>query len=297
MAPVTPNLRKITRILILMMAMAAAHDGPATDHLAAQVSFPEVANAAARAPSADLVVPYGRAEPQFGELRIPPPGTRSDPPPVVMLLHGGCWLDRYGVDHVAPIAEALRSAGMAVWAPEYRRIGDEGGGIPGTFDDLRAGWQTLLSLVAAHQLDPDRILLMGHSAGGHLALWLAGESGVRVRGVLSLAGITDLEAYHAPAGCGASVSPLMGGTPAAIPETYRQHSPATRAPLGPATPVTLVIGQDDAIVPETQARAYRDRDPHAAVLAVPGGHFDLIAPWTPAWSSILGLTRNLLGIP
>jgi acetyl esterase/lipase len=310
--PVRPRRRKITPIPILLMMMTAACDGRDPAPLEAQgsgapgsgtpVSFPEVAAAAARASAADPIVGFGEAPPQFGELRLPlagagGDGASGDGAPVVVFLHGGCWLNSYGVDHVAPMAEALRGAGMAVWALEYRRVGDAGGGIPGTFEDLRTGWQTLERLMASHHLDPDRVILMGHSAGGHLALWLAGEAGVRVRGVISLAGITDLEAYHAPAGCGASLNGLMGGSPGDVPEAYRGYSPVTRAPLGPGTSVRLVVAEGDAIVPEGQALAYQQHDPAAHLIRVPGGHFDLIAPWAPAWPLILDLVRDLLDSP
>lgn len=266
----------------------------APEPLTGQVSFREVAAAAASVQAPDHILRYGSLPSQFAELRLPAPRQDGGGSPVVVLIHGGCWLDSYGVDHIAPVAEALREAGYAVWAPEYRRVGDEGGGIPGTFEDIRAGWSALEQHASIHNLDRTRVLLMGHSAGGHLALWLAGESGVEARGVISLAGITDLSAYHAPSGCGASVAPLLGGPPDLIPEAYSRHSPSTRPPLGPVTKVTLVVAQDDTIVPESQARAYAHIDPHAQIVEVQGGHFDLIAPWTASWPTLLELVQRQL---
>lgn len=293
---------KITRILVRLMTLAATAMSQSPEPLAGQIPFSEVMARAAQAPPPAARVPYGPEPAQFGALWLPersasgpdaPPGGL----PVVMLIHGGCWLNSYGVDHVPPMAAALRDAGMAVWAPEYRRIGDPGGGNPGTFEDVRASWEALQTLAPAHGLDLGRVILMGHSAGGHLALWLAQEPGVTPRGVVLLAGITDLEAYRSPTGCGASVDLLMGGTPDEVPDSFADFSPVHRSRPAPAVPVVLVVADGDAIVPGAQAQAYMARDPRARVVGVPGGHFDLIAPWAPPWPSILNEVDTLVRSP
>jgi len=276
--------------------------GPGPEPLMGQISFQEILDQAASAPAPSDRVFYGSEPTQFGALWLPEwtdpdpraPGTLL---PVVMLIHGGCWLNTYDVDHVAPLANALQREGLVVWAPEYRRLGDPGGGNPGTFQDVLASWRALESLAARFGLDMDRVLLMGHSAGGHLALWLAQEPNVTVRGVLSLAGITDLLAYRAPTGCGASVDPLLGGSPDEVPDAFQRLAPVHRTPLGPTVPVVLVTAEQDGIVPEAQAQGYVARDAHARILSVPGGHFDLIAPWTPAWPLILSQVNTLLRSP
>lgn len=257
----------------------------------AGIPFSAVADSARRAPAPDLRITYGNAPSQFAELRIP---SGPGPHPVVMLLHGGCWLSAYGVDHVAGIAESLRASGIAVYAPEYRRVGEEGAGVPGTFDDVRVAFDSLRALAPRHGLDTARVLLMGHSAGGHLALWLASEPGVRVRGVIALAAVTDLAAFAAPSGCGSAVPRLMGGTLTTgadaardpLPARYAAASPTFRAGAPSGTRVMLVIADGDRVVPLAQARGYLATFRGTELLEVPGGHFDLVAAWTPAWRAI-----------
>jgi acetyl esterase/lipase len=212
-----------------------------------------------------------------------------------MMLHGGCWLSAYGVDHVAGIAESMRANGIAVFAPEYRRVGEEDAGVPGTFEDVRVAFDSLRAIAPRHGIDTTRIILMGHSAGGQLALWLASESGVHVRGVIALAAVTDLAAFAAPSGCGSAVPRFIGGAPdstdSALNARYAAASPALRrAPPG-LTEILLVTADEDRIVPVAQAERYVARFPQAARRQVPGGHFDLVAPWTPAWRDVLTQLR------
>jgi acetyl esterase/lipase len=256
------------------------------------ISFSDIVEASATSPLPDLRIPYGPAPSQFVELRVAQGAPQGNP---VVLVHGGCWQDAYGIDHVAPMAEALRKAGMTVFALEYRRLGEPGAGNPGTFDDVRAGIQTVvqqlrhMTPVGAASLP---LTVVGHSAGGQLALWVAGEPGVRVGRVVSLAGITDLEAYQAPDGCGASVVPLLGGLPDEVPEAYTTYAPVARPPLPPTTDVVLVVAESDTIVPASQAVRYLIHAPLAHRVDVPGGHFDLVAPWAPSWEGVLSAIRG-----
>jgi acetyl esterase/lipase len=271
------------------------------------IAFDEILAAAAGAPEPDRVVRYGPHPAQTAGLWraggghgvAPEQGAAAARTPVLIFLHGGCWLAEYGVGHAAPAADALRRLGWAVWTPEYRRVGDAGGGDPGTFDDVVRGIHALADLLDEEGLDPAAVVLMGHSAGGHLALWVAGESvfearGMALRGVVSLAGIASLVAYRSPEGCGASVDLLLGGSPERVPDAFRRRDPVQRPSLGPRIPVVLVEADADMIVPRSQGEVYRAHDPTATVWRVAGGHFDLIAPWAPAWSGVVGAVRELL---
>jgi acetyl esterase/lipase len=275
---------------VALLLLGGAVVGLAPTALAAQaggVPFSAVADSARRAHPADVRLTYGSAPSQFAELRLP---AGRGPHPTVLLLHGGCWLSAYGVDHVAGIAESLRQSGFAVFAAEYRRVGEEGAGVPGTFDDVRAAYDSLRAIAPRYSLDTARVLLMGHSAGGHLALWLASEAGVRVRGVIGLAAVTSLEEFAAPSGCGSAVPRLMGGARDADDELsvvrYAAASPVARAGAPQGTTVLLVVSDADRVVPITQAQAYLTRFPRTESLQVSGGHFDLVAPWTSAWARV-----------
>ena len=257
---------------------------------------------------ADARIAYGDDPLQFVELRLPP-GT--GPFPVVVLIHGGCWQAAYDVQHVSQLAAALAREGVATWTLEYRRLGDAGGGWPGTFDDVARGIDALRPAAAHHPLDTARVVLVGHSAGGQLALWAAGARAgagttprgpaLRARGVVSLAGITDLRAYGAaPGGCNASVTPLLGGTPAEVGARYDLVSPVSLVPLG--VPVRLVHGALDRTVPPEQSHRFAERataaGDDARVRLVEGAaHFDVVAASSVAWPAVLGAVRDLLGPP
>lgn len=239
---------------------------------------------------ADHRVAYGSAPEQFGELRIPPgPG----PHPVVVLIHGGCWRAEYDITHIAPLATALANDGWAVWAIEYRRVGSPGGGWPGTFDDVRDAVAHLRPLATRHPLDLGRAVVAGHSAGGHLALWIGAQDPGVARGVVSIAGITDLAAYASPEGCGSAVVPLLGGSASEVPERYASASPTTTRPR---VPVCAIVGTADTIVPRSQAEALaRAVGPRVTMRVVEGaGHFDLIAPDGQAWAVLRDSLRALL---
>ncbi|MGD9388516.1 MAG: alpha/beta hydrolase [Gammaproteobacteria bacterium] len=248
---------------------------------------------------------------QFGELRLPP---GAGPHPVAVLLHGGCWRAEYDLAHVSHMGAALAAAGVAVWTPEYRRVGDdgsgEGGGWPATFEDAAAGLVAVESIAREHDLDLDRVVLVGHSAGGHLALWLAGRHNlppghplhappVAARGVVSLAGITDLARYaEGTRGCNAAVPLLLGGAPAEEPARYAAASPLELLPLGVSQ--RLLHGDLDPIVSLGQAENYARRagelgDDVQLAIVEGAGHFDLVAPWAPAWAQVEASVLELLG--
>jgi acetyl esterase/lipase len=241
-------------------------------------------------PVADYRLSYGEGPLQFGDLRLP---KGEGPFPVVIVIHGGCWLAEYDLGYMSSIADALTESGFATWSIEYRRVGDDGGGWPGTFQDVADGADHLLEIALEHSLDLDRVAAFGHSAGGHLALWLAGrkwldpedplrgEGPLALNGVVALAGITDLAAYAAPDGCGSAVSVLIGGEPPEVPERVRRASPIQMVPSGMTQ--TLVIGEHDSIVPADQAQTFADAARRMGdavdVIEISGaGHFELVDP-------------------
>jgi acetyl esterase/lipase len=253
-------------------------------------------------PAAEIREAYGAGPQQFGELRIPD-GARSKRP-VIVFIHGGCWQAEYDLKHAQPAAAALASEGYVVWLPEYRRLGDAGGGWPGTFDDVGTAIDHLRALAKKYpQVDTTRVILAGHSAGGQLALWGAGRSAtnasaLEVQGVVGLAAISDMATYGATrGGCNASVTPLLGGTAAQVPERYRAVSPIEHLPLG--VPVRLVHGSGDAIVPPGMSETYAARakaagDRADVTLITGAGHFDVIAPQTSAWKAVVAALRGII---
>jgi acetyl esterase/lipase len=254
-------------------------------------------------PAADETIAYGPQPPQRAELRVP---RSAGPHPVVVLVHGGCWETPWGLDHVRSLAAALTREGYATWSLEYRRLGDPGGGWPGTLEDVGQGAEHLRSIAATRRLDLDRVVAVGHSAGGQLALWLAGRgrgsepkaaSPLRLRGVVALAAITDLAKGAAGQVCGDAIPRLLGGDPATVPDRVAWASPVRRLPLG--LPQRLVCGARDGIVPIDQAREYetaaRARGDDVTVTVVDGaGHFELVNPASVAWPAVRDAVASLL---
>ncbi len=229
---------------------------------------------------------YGGSELQTAELWLP--HTEHNPPPesgypVVVFIHGGCWLNQFDIGHSHALSTALTHSGYAVWSLEYRRTGDPGGGWPNTFTDVLNGIDALFQL-EGKPLDLDRVVVSGHSAGGHLALLAGSERADRLRGVIGLAAIVDIAQYaRGTNSCQTATPAFMGGTPDAQAETYRAANPIHRA-LHPAT--RLLHGDLDAIVPIEQTASLRNQ----TQIAKGAGHFDWIHPGTPAFKLLL---RNL----
>lgn len=251
---------------------------------------------------------------QYAELWLP---EGSGPHPVAVLIHGGCWLASLpGADMMAQAAEDLRQNGIAVWNLEYRRVGEHGGGYPGTYQDIAAELDALRDVAKNHPLDLSRVALVGYSAGGHLALWAAGrknlpassplhvENPLPVAGVVSLGGIGDLRKYResGAAACGVRTVDAMSGVNAhdADLDPYADTSPAALLPFG--VPQIIVSGELDTVIPPPIGHAYANTaleagDP-AQILDLSGaGHFELIYPPSIAWPPIRENVRSLLGIP
>ena len=228
-------------------------------------------------PPADRVESYGDAAQQTIEVRLPKTGGK---PPVVILLHGGCWQNAFDRAYFSHLAEALRALGWATFNVEYRRIGDPGGGWPGTFDDVLAATRFVLAHASEWQLDAKHVVSVGHSAGGHLALLLA-QREPRITAVVGLAAITDLASYQKESSdCGASAKELVG-----------DNTPATADPMLLPLPKACVIlwsGSADRIVPTSYGTRYAARSGEIKHIIWPGaGHFDLVSPTSPLWPVIV----------
>jgi acetyl esterase/lipase len=261
----------------------------------------------------DSVLRYGGGEYQVGDLWVPssaerdPVLSRSAEPvsagrwPLVILLHGGFWRSEFDRTYMGPLAEALAASGFAVCAPEYRRTGISGGGWPQTFSDISDAIDILPSLVwevTEGAADISRIVLAGHSAGGHLALWAAASAGAvasGTAGVVSLAGVCDLAACYRLGLDGGAAADLMGGGPEQVPDRYRLADPMGLVPTGLA--VRLVHGTEDDRVPSEFSRAYALRaaaagDDVRCELAPGYGHFAIIDPLSGLWPAVRAAFRS-----
>ena len=244
-------------------------------------------------PAYDHRLPYAPGEHRFGDLRLP---SGPGPHPVVILIHGGFWRARYDLLHLGHLADALRRDGFATWSLEYRRLGNPGGGWPGTFDDIQLGAAHLSELARQYPLDLRRVTVMGHSAGGHLALWLAAQKAIPLRGVVSLAGVADLRRASELKLSRSVTDELMGGSPDQVPDLYRRASPIELLPL--RLPQVLIHGEKDDIVPLEIARRHAEaaarKGDRVKLLPLPNaGHFELIDPRTPHYSVVRDAVRDL----
>lgn len=222
------------------------------------------------APPPDRTLRYGSDPDQLIDLRLPAEISK----PLVVAIHGGFWRARWDRAHLGPFAADLVSNGWPVATLEFRRVGRDGG-WPGTFEDVRAA----LDAVPGELGEP---ILTGHSAGGHLALWAAGE--VPVRGVLALAPVADLEAGYAQRLGDDAVRELLGGGPAEVPDRYTAADPMRRPPVGP---VTIVHGTEDEEVPIAISRRFAAAK-GATLVELPGiEHFGVIDPASAAWPAVL----------
>lgn len=244
------------------------------------------------APIERTVHRYGDDRSQLGELFLP---AGAQDAPVAVVIHGGFWRDAYDRSLMAGLCEDLADAGWAAWNLEYRRLGG-GGGWPETFEDVSAGIDRLSSL-AGPELDLGTVVTIGHSAGGHLALWAAARQrpGIRVTGAVAQAGVVDLvEGTRLGLSRGVTAE-LLGALPAEAPERYALASPAALVPLG--VPQLLVHGGRDEIVPVAMSRSYAETAANAGdrvdlVIHDQLGHFEHLDPRSSAWISV----RDWLGL-
>jgi acetyl esterase/lipase len=231
---------------------------------------------------------YGNKRSQLGELFLP---AGEGPFPVAVVIHGGFWKAQYGRKLMHPLCRDLAKRGWAAWNLEYRRLGRlSGGGWPNTFDDVAAAIDHLPDVLAT--LDLARVVVIGHSAGGHLAAWSATRSSPRVpvTGVVSQAGVLDLRRTWEWRLSNGVVRRLLGGTPEQQPERYAVASPAARLPLG--VPVLLTHGGRDENVPlamseEFERAATAAGDECELVVLPDDDHFCHLDPAHAAWQAVV----------
>jgi len=213
----------------------------------------------------------------------------------------------YGLDHVSPLARAIANLGIAVCSLEYRRLGDDGGGWPNTFTDIGYATDLVREIANQEPLNLEKVVVMGHSAGAHLALWVAArhcipvsseiyrENPLMIKHVVSLAGIGDLNRANELCICDSAGTTLIGGTLSEYPERYAAGSPAALMPAG--VPQTLISGELDDIVPMEYVKEYfqqatvaGDKVRHITVPQC--GHFELIVPGSFAWPTVQESLKN-----
>jgi acetyl esterase/lipase len=258
-------------------------------------------------PQADYRIAYGANPLQFGDLRLPP--NVEGKIPVVVNIHGGFWRNRYNLEHAGHLCAALTAMGMATWNIEYRRIGDEGGAYPGTFLDVATAIDFLPQIAAQYKLDLARVVVMGHSAGGHLAAWVAGRKRIPqtsplfdpnplpIKAAISLAGVVDLHQCWEMKLSNNVVEDLLGGSPETVPERYNEASPMALLPV--ATPLVLIHGTADENVPYSLSEDYFQKakelgDPVGLVTLPDAAHFEVIDPKSAEWEAVKTALISLL---
>jgi acetyl esterase/lipase len=245
-------------------------------------------------PQPDARVAYGADANQFVEVRLP---RTKGPYSSLLNIHGGYWRAQYDLAHAGHLCEALRAAGVATFNTEYRRVGNPGGGWPGTFEDIRSAYRFILQEHSRFHLDLDRFVVMGHSAGGQLALCLAAHES-SIRRVISLAGVVNLKKGYALHLSHDAVAEFLGGKPDAVPEHYREADPMELSI--PRASQWLLHGKDDGIVPPEFSRDYVTRKKKtgesAELLEIPNaGHFELIDPASAAFKQVTSTVLVAVG--
>lgn len=244
-----------------------------------------------RAAGPDAVLRYGDEPDHLIDVHLPAGPARQCP--LIVVWHGGFWRQEYDRRHTRPMAAALRQAGYAVATPEYRRTGG-GGGWPATFDDVATVRERLPRLVARavpQRVAPEPVALLGHSAGGHLALWwaLTAPDPASVRAVVALAPVADLSRAHAERLGDGAVAALMGGSPRRHPDRYDIADPARLLRRPGHSPVTVLHGSADALVPARHSRGLSG----VSYLELPGvEHFNLIDPLSEAWPQVMAALES-----
>ena len=258
-------------------------------------------------PSADHRLKYGSGDLNFGDLYLPNVDAGQHVP-LVMFVHGGWWKNAFGLEYCGHLCGALRGIGIGAWSVEYRRVGDSGGGWPGTFQDVAAGFDFIRTLADSYPIDLQKVVVAGHSAGGHLAMWLAGRPNIpessplhgpapalSVHGVVSLAGAVDLRltidlaGYFTFAHDKHEVKNFMGGLPEDVPDRYAAGDPGMLLPI--AAPQWLLQGTEDDQIPPDLPRRWAENgkrmgDPVTVTKIAGADHFDVVDPQSKSWPQV-----------
>jgi len=246
-------------------------------------------------PAADLRISYGNDPNQFVDVRLP---AGKGPHPVVFFIHGGYWRAQYDLTHLDHLCHALKKDGVATWNVEYRRVGQSGGGWPGTFEDIRSAFRALTGSAEESSklaVDLKRICVAGYSAGGQLAMCLAAHEPSVTR-VLSLAGVLDLCRAWELHLSNDAVAEFLGGPPGQVPEHYREASPAEQRI--PHAIQKLVHGTVDEDVPYEIACSYAERkkkmEEEVELITLPQiGHYEIVDPGSDVWPTVREILLEL----
>lgn len=251
------------------------------------------------APPYDARLKYGADSNQFGDLRLPKAGdakAKSAKHPMLVMIHGGFWRAKYDLVHTGSLCAALTQAGFVTFNLEYRRVGNPGGGWPGSFEDVIAGYRYIYQRANDHNVDPKRTLVMGHSAGGQLSLCLAKHE-PHLKAAISLAGVVDVRRAWELKLSNNAATEFMHGSPDTVPEHFHEGSPTEIAI--PKVQQLLVHGAKDDIVPIEFSQGYvrtkKLQGEHVRLLELPdAGHFEVIDPQSSVWPQILKAIQSLV---
>jgi len=297
-------MRPLLSLQIALLGATLCHAIHAT---AAPMKLADYLALSGPAPSATFA--YGPAPSQYAELFLPP---GNGPFPVAVLVHGGCWTSKFGgITQLRNMAGALAARGIAVWNVEYRRVDEDGGGYPGMYLDMHAALDTLAAQGPRHKLDLDRIVAVGHSAGGQLVQWIAGRTRIptssplyradplTVKRIVSLGGLADLrnEANQIKTSCERDTAQLAGTPSAGRPDVFSDTNAAELIPNGSRT--WLVTGALDTISPPRVAHDYARRaqaagDAAEVVILPDASHYDEVSSESPAWPLVLKVIERAL---
>lgn len=235
-------------------------------------------------PKADVREPYGEDANQFMDLRLP---ESPSPHALAIVIHGGYWREKYDLEYAGHLCAALTGKGIVTANFEYRRVGNIGGGWPGTFADVRAAYQCLMQNAGRYNFDLKRVAVIGHSAGAQLALCLAAHEAA-IKSVISLAGVVDLQQAYWLHLSNDAVVEFLGGTPSAAEDHYRDADPMK---LRIGIRQWILHGAMDVDVPPSLSRGYmaiktKAREDVQLLEIAGAGHFDLVDPRSAAWKEV-----------